>query len=188
MPDLIRLIVPTVLLTLITFVCLSILYSLARYLIFCIRVRSLASELALHYTQAVKLRPPTLGGFYREREVAIDYMDGCTRIRAFHDGKVADEFTVGLDDCFARAGLRARKLGSSNSDFEAKCSVVGNNTAGIRGYMDEYVQSRILTAGLFFTVGRYDASVTEDGRLTDRGRLTEILDFLVEAAARADKI
>jgi hypothetical protein len=101
------------LLSAIFFIPLLCLYYALRSLRYSRLMHSLADEHSLHYTRPNVFRPPTVNGFYKGRSVVVDYVNGCMKIRSFHSGEVADEFTVGTEDDIRMMGV----LGAMKLDF-----------------------------------------------------------------------
>jgi hypothetical protein len=160
--------------------------SSARHTLF---MRSLAHELALSYNQPIVLRPPSLGGVYRGREVAVDFVGEFLRVRAFHRGEIADEFTVGTEEYLKMAGEGPGiRPGTGNPDFEGAYRMSGRDVARARRYLERGLGERMMEAGLSVRVGRHDVSYMVPGRPVDRGLIVRALDFLAEAAARADRL
>jgi hypothetical protein len=197
MSDWLSLIVPTFLLTVMSFVCLIVLRIIYRNLRFNFAMKSLARELALNYTQPVISRPPTVNGFYRGREVVVDTMDNipelkngdCTRVRVFHRGSVENDFTVEKSGAVGQGkSTSLSKSLSLKPGFEGKFDVRGQDIAKMRKYLDVELQDKILAADLPFKVTRYCVSIVTQGRFIDRKKILKELDFLVEAATKADRL
>jgi hypothetical protein len=191
-----QLIPPTILLSIIVFVCLTVVYSFLRSRRFDLMMKSLASDFAFNYTQPILFRPPAVNGFYRGREVVVDICvnesgdtrQEYTRVRVFHNGNVDEEFTVGRREFFSGRETKswAKNLDVGNPEFERGYGIRGNDIKVMRKFLDSGMQQRILDAGLSFTVGRYDVLVIEPGRMTDKTKFVNTMDFLVDAAAKAD--
>lgn len=190
---------PAVLLaTIFVFACLLAFRVVFKALWFYEMMRKVAVKLTLRYYQPLISRPPVLCGVYGGREVVIDFVDfyvgftriEVTRVRVFHNGTLAQEFSVGDLPLLKRIGKDAgcRRLGSDDDEFERRYVVAGGDLAVIRKYLDAGLRQMILAWNQPYTVGAFDVSYSRPGRITDVKTLSEALDFLVKAAARADKI
>ena len=186
---------PVALLTVIIFVLLVLLRSALRALRFNSMMKSLAAEYALHYTHPVKSRPPTVNGFYRGREVVVDTLSGVedgggdyTRVRVFHKGEVNNDFTVeGIGSGGGSDPSLARNI-DAGSDFISRFRVTGADIQKMRKYLDSDMQGKILAAGLPFTVGKYCVTYLEPWRITDKVKIVNAMNFLVDAAVKADTL
>jgi hypothetical protein len=190
MPDWVRLAPAVVLLAVILYVLLYLALSLQRSLRLNMMMRSLAHDMALHYTQTTFFRPPSVGGTYKRREVAFDVVGDDIRIRAFHSGEVASDFSAGTPDYFRRRGETAGLLKPSlrNQGFDERYLIAGENLAKISGYLDPYLQERLLASGTSLTVNKHYVWTTVSRSVADKARLAATVDVLVEAAAKADRL
>lgn len=182
-----NLIVPSLLLASIVFVLLTVLYRVVKALRYNHMLKSLASELTLHYIHPVVFRTPTVAGVYRGRQVVFEEAEGMMRVRAFHSGELDREFTIGTGEYFRGKG-GGFKLDVGNDDFSGIYRVSGSNLSRIRKYLDSGLQMRLLAFRLSFTVGRHYVSASIDPAEADKTCLQKTADFLVEAAARADHL
>jgi hypothetical protein len=176
-----------ILLTVIFFIPLIAAYFALKSWLFSRRMRRLAFELSLHYTQPIPFRAPSINGFYKGRDVVVDYFNDNTRIRVFHTGEVKDEFTIGTLDHFRLSDLKgAMRPDSTNREFDDHYRICGGDTLKIRKYLDLELQSKAMASKLSFTVGPFDVSSSLDGRVWDKERILGVLDVLMVAAGRAD--
>ncbi|MFH0863131.1 MAG: hypothetical protein V1875_08910 [Candidatus Altiarchaeota archaeon] len=187
MATLIELAPAVFLLTIIFFIPLLAVYFAGRSWLFTRHMKSLAYELVLNYSRPLALSPPTVNGFYKGRDVVVDYADGCTRFRAFHSGEVPAEFTVASAEYFTARNIPgSMRFDTSNAQFANLYRVTMGSDPRVRKYLDENLQSQALQSGISFKVGPFDVSCQEKGRIWDKGRIIEVLDFLMLAAGRAD--
>jgi hypothetical protein len=184
--------------TVYVYCCLLVLRAILKAVWFYRSMRKAAHALSLRYIQPVITRPPTLCGTYRGREVVIDYVDydvgsrqvEVTRVRAFHKGELAQEFSVGDLESLRNIGKDAacRRLASDDERFERAFVVTGGDLKIIRKFLDERLRKSALEWGRPFSVGAFDISFSRPGRITDKKTLSEALDFLSVVAAKADRL
>ena len=184
------------LLSVLIFACMYALYKLMRVFEFNRVMKSLASDLTLNYAQTVVFRAPSVGGNYKNRAVAVDVVgkgEGrkfreYTRVRAFHSGELEEDFTVGGEDYFSGDGKTPKRVEVDNDAFRRGFRVLGGRTAVVKKFLDDDLQKLVVSADIPFTVGKHDVSYVESGHLEDKQKIIEVMDFLVEAALRADRM
>jgi hypothetical protein len=186
-----------ILFTIPAYITLIITYRLFRNVGYNIFLRNAADKLLLCYRPPTLVEPGMIGGFYEGREVALDILKTygkCdrehTRIRAFHNGKVDEEFAIGCEDDLRPLGRLSglRRIEKGDPDFDGGYRVCGGDTKKVREYVDDNMMLRIKEFSRPFTVGKYDVSYVCGGRMHEVREIRKALDFLALAAARADKM
>jgi hypothetical protein len=189
MPGSVTGLLPASLFSLILLVILLLAHEAYRMLRFHSLMRSLANDLHLHYSQPIFFRPPSVNGFYRGRDVAFDVVGGDVRARVFHVNESNEEFTVGTIEYFKTRGPSgAIKLDIGNSELEAGYLFRGTRMDVLRKFLDDGLQRRLSDSGISFCVGQRDVSSRNAVSSANKATLRRTIDFLVEAAARADRI
>jgi hypothetical protein len=180
---------PVFLLSLMLFVVLVVAQEVYRVLRLHSLMNTLAYELHLQHNHPIIFRPPVVNGFYQGRDVAFDVVGDDIRVRVFHINESNEEFTVGTLDYFRRRGPSgAIRLDIGNDSLERAYLFRGTRMSVLKKFMDERLQRRLDDSGISFTVGRRDVSSSLKTRTADKAHLKLALDFLVEAAAKADRL
>ncbi|MFH0863066.1 MAG: hypothetical protein V1875_08580 [Candidatus Altiarchaeota archaeon] len=152
-------------------------------------IKSVASELGLAYSSQF-MGASRANGHIRGFEVIIDTVGVSLRVRVIHNGNVGEGFTVGKADYLAGAARKPgfMKFECVNPEFMGRFRVKGGDPETVKRYLDADMQGKITSCGIGFTIGRHDISYVDNGSVKDKKTLVNVVNLVIEAADKAQKI